>query len=64
MKTTTISEEVFLHHQYMHRESRCYKIFLFQRYLSFLYLERKAVLACVYGLNFVEAKIPGDIFNT
>jgi hypothetical protein len=21
-------------------------------------------LACVYGLNFVEAKIPGDIFNT
>jgi hypothetical protein len=21
-------------------------------------------LTCVYGLNFVEAKIPGDIFNT
>jgi hypothetical protein len=21
-------------------------------------------LACVYGLNFIEAKIPGDIFNT
>jgi hypothetical protein len=21
-------------------------------------------LACVYGLNFVEAKIPRDIFNT
>jgi hypothetical protein len=21
-------------------------------------------LACVYGLNFVQAKIPGDIFNT
>jgi hypothetical protein len=21
-------------------------------------------LACVYGLSFVEAKIPGDIFNT
>jgi hypothetical protein len=21
-------------------------------------------LACVYGLNFAEAKIPGDIFNT
>jgi hypothetical protein len=21
-------------------------------------------LACVYGLNFVEVKIPGDIFNT
>jgi hypothetical protein len=20
--------------------------------------------ACVYGLNFIEAKIPGDIFNT
>jgi hypothetical protein len=22
------------------------------------------VFACVYGLNFVEAKIPEDIFNT
>jgi hypothetical protein len=21
-------------------------------------------LACVYGLNFIEAKIPGDIFKT
>jgi hypothetical protein len=21
-------------------------------------------LSCVYGLNFIEAKIPGDIFNT
>jgi hypothetical protein len=21
-------------------------------------------LACVYGLNFIEARIPGDIFNT
>jgi hypothetical protein len=21
-------------------------------------------LACVYGLNFIEAQIPGDIFNT
>jgi hypothetical protein len=21
-------------------------------------------LACVYGLNFAETKIPGDIFNT
>jgi hypothetical protein len=21
-------------------------------------------LVCVYGLNFIEAKIPGDIFNT
>jgi hypothetical protein len=42
MKTTTIHEQVFLHHQCTHTESRCYKVFLFQRYLSFLYPQGKA----------------------
>jgi hypothetical protein len=42
MKTATIHEQVFLHHQCACRESHCYKIFLFQRYLSFLHPRRKA----------------------
>jgi hypothetical protein len=37
-------------------------------HLKFLWIMQKFhewyYLACVYGLNFVEAKIPGDIFNT
>jgi hypothetical protein len=37
-------------------------------HLKFLWILQKFhewyYLACVYGLNFVEAKIPGDIFNT
>ncbi len=27
-------------------------------------IELNPQIACVYGLNFIEAKIPGDIFNT
>jgi hypothetical protein len=42
MKTTTIHEQVFHHHQCARRESCCYKISLFQRYLSFWYPQRKA----------------------
>jgi hypothetical protein len=42
MKTTTIHEQVFLHHQCVRRESYCYKISLFQRYLSLLYPQRRA----------------------
>jgi hypothetical protein len=41
MKTTTIHEQVFLHHQCVRRESHCYKISLFQRCLSLLYPQRK-----------------------
>jgi hypothetical protein len=44
MKTTTIHKQVFLHHQCTHMESHCYEIFLFERYLSFLYPQRKAFL--------------------
>jgi hypothetical protein len=37
-------------------------------HIKFLWIMQKFhewyFLACVYGLNFVEAKIPGDIFNT
>jgi hypothetical protein len=43
---------------------------LFQNnvHLKFLWIMQKFhewyLLTCVYGLNFSEAKIPGDIFNT
>jgi hypothetical protein len=37
-------------------------------HLKFLWIMQKIhewyYLACIYGLNFVEAKIPRDIFNT
>jgi hypothetical protein len=37
-------------------------------HLKFLWIMQKLhewyFLACAYGLNFIEAKIPGDIFNT
>jgi hypothetical protein len=42
MKTTTIHEQVFIHHQCARRESHCYDISLFQRRLSLLYPQRKA----------------------
>jgi hypothetical protein len=41
MKTTTIHEQVFLHHQCKRRESYYYKISLFQRCLSLLYPQIK-----------------------
>jgi hypothetical protein len=43
---------------------------LFQKHdhLKLLWIMQKLhkwyYLACVYGLNFIKAKIPGDIFNT
>jgi hypothetical protein len=41
MKTTS-NEHVFLRHQCTRRKSQCYNRFLFQRYLSFLYPQKKA----------------------
>jgi hypothetical protein len=47
MKTTTIYEQVFLHHQCARRKSRCYKISLFQRYLSFCTHEERHIITLV-----------------
>jgi hypothetical protein len=50
MKTTTIYEQVFLHHQCARRESHCYKISLFQQCLSLLYKKRNLIKLIVFFL--------------
>jgi hypothetical protein len=48
MKTITIYEQVFLHHQCACRESHCYKIYLFQQCLFlFIHKERHLVTLIV-----------------
>jgi hypothetical protein len=50
MNTTTIHEQVFLHHQCAYRESHCYKIFFNNIYPSCIHKERHLVTLVVFFL--------------
>jgi hypothetical protein len=64
MNTTTIHEQVFLHHQCARTESRCYKIFLFNDiYPSCIHKERHHVTLVVFFLILYIVDSDNSLFS-